>query len=237
MAQPDDAPGEHASTRDAHRRRLLLIAGAVVVVAAAAVWVVAFSSLLGVRTVRVQGVSVVSAGQVRAAAAVPNGRPLVRLDTGAIVRRVERLPAVRSADVFTTFPGTVTIRVTERTAVGYLPSAGRYVLVDANGVQYLTVSSKPARLPQFGLPAGADSTTAARGVATVASALGPQLLARVASIDAFDQNAITVLLTDSRVLHWGSADRSSDKARLLPTLLGQPGTQFDVSNPDQVVVR
>jgi cell division protein FtsQ len=71
----------------------------------------------------------------------------------------------------------------------------------------------------------------------VASALGPQLLARVASIDAFDQNAITVLLTDSRVLHWGSADRSSDKARLLPTLLGQPGTQFDVSNPDQVVVR
>lgn len=231
------ADGEPAPPRASDRRRTLLVAALSVVVIAAGVWVVAFSTLLGVRTVRVQGLSVVSASEVRAAAAVPHGRPLVRLDTGAIARRVERLPAVRKAAVSTTFPGTVTIRVTERTAVGYLQGSGRYVLVDADGVQYLTVAKKPVGLPQFGVPAGADSTTAARGVATVAAALGPRLLARVASIEAFDQNAITVLLTDSRVVHWGSAAHSADKARLLPALLGQPGTQFDVSNPDQVVVR
>jgi hypothetical protein len=36
---------------------------------------------------------------------------------------------------------------------------------------------------------------------------------------------------------WGSADRSADKAQVLPALLTRDGTTFDVSNPDVVVAR
>ena len=52
----DDGPDEGGSDTHGRRRtRLLVAAGVVVVLAAVAIWVVAFSSLLGVRTVQVHG--------------------------------------------------------------------------------------------------------------------------------------------------------------------------------------
>lgn len=218
-------------------RRLLAVAVLVAVVVALSVWLVAFSPVLGVRTVDVQGTRFLTAAQVRAAAGIHSGTPLVRLDTAAVVRRVEQLPAVRSARVHTHFPNGVTISITERTAVGFVEQDSRFVLVDGDGVQFRTMSVRPARLPQFALPGGAQAVPAARAVAGVAADLGAGLLAQVQSIQAFDPSAITLLLVDRRVVRWGSADRSADKARILPTLLAQPGTQYDVSNPDQVVAR
>ena len=61
--------------------------------------------------------------------------------------------------------------------------------------------------------------------------------ARIASIQALDPNAITLLMHNGRVVRWGSADRSADKARILPALLHQPGSQIDVTDPDQPFLR
>jgi len=44
-------------------------------------------------------------------------------------------------------------------------------------------------------------------------------------------------LRDGRTVLWGSAERSADKAQVLPALLARAGTTFDVSNPDVVSVR
>jgi cell division protein FtsQ len=74
-------------------------------------------------------------------------------------------------------------------------------------------------------------------VATVAADLPPSLLAPIASIQALDPQAITLVLSDDRVVRWGSVDRSADKARILPVLLAQPGQQYDVTDPDQPFVR
>jgi cell division protein FtsQ len=210
---------------------------AVGLVAVLTVWLVAFSPVLGVRTVRVAGVHTLTAAQIQAAAQVPDGRPLVRLDSGAIVRRVEALPTVESARVRTSLPGTVTITVVERTAVGYLDAGARYELVDRFGVQFRSVGARPASLPLFAVPADTRATAAARAVAGVAAALGPTLLRRVASIQALDPAAIVLQLSDQRVVLWGTTERSADKARILPALLAQPGTHFDVSDPDQVYAR
>jgi hypothetical protein len=38
-------------------------------------------------------------------------------------------------------------------------------------------------------------------------------------------------------VHWGSAAQSAEKARVLPTLLKQPGTQIDVTDPAQPFTR
>jgi cell division protein FtsQ len=111
------------------------------------------------------------------------------------------------------------------------------VLVDKTGDQVRSLPVKPRGLPQFAIPGGANAKATGRAVATVAAALTPRLLAKVASIQAFDPTAITVLLDDRRVVRWGSAERSAGKARILPTLLKQPGTTFDLTNPDQVVTR
>jgi cell division protein FtsQ len=74
-------------------------------------------------------------------------------------------------------------------------------------------------------------------VATVAGALTAPVLHKLSLISASDPSAITLQLRDGRSVQWGSADRSADKAQVLPALLARPGTDFDVSNPDLVVAR
>ncbi len=219
------------------RRALLVGAAGIVVTAALLSWLVAFSSVFGVRTVSVRGLDTLSAARVRAVADVTRATPLVRLDTGAVARRVETIPEVASARVSTSFPNTVVVTVVERRPIGYLDVDGRAVLVDRTGDQYHVAPVAPRGLPKFVVPSGSQARATGEAVATVAATLPAALRVRVASIQAFDPTAITLVLTDQRVVRWGSADRSADKARILPALLTQPGTQFDVSNPDLVVAR
>jgi cell division protein FtsQ len=226
-------PGPYRNTR----RNVVLILAGVLLLAIVTTWVVAFSSVLGVKTVTVRGAHNVSAARIRSVAAIEQGAPLIRLDTAAIVHRVEALPDVASAAASVSYPGTVVITVVERVPVAYVATEGRYELVDKTGRSYRTTPSQPRTLPRLSMPSGTRSLATAQAEATVAAALGPKLLAKINSIQAFDPGAITLLLTDQRVVHWGTAARSADKAQILPTLLRQPGTQIDVSNPDQPFVR
>jgi cell division protein FtsQ len=226
---------ESGERRIGRTRALVVIAAVAVLVAAVSVWVIAVSPVFGANSVTVRGARHVSAAQVRVAAAIRHRAPLVRLDTAAVARRVEALPDVASATVRTRYPSSVLITVTERVAVGYLAVGRTYVLVDKTGSQYRRLEATPRALPLFVVPAGADAKAAGQAVATVAASLSPELLAKTASVQAFDATAITLLLADGRVVRWGSADRSADKARILPVLLSQPGSTFDVTDPDQVV--
>ena len=230
------ADGDEPPRLDRRRRVLIVVALAVVAVVLVT-WLVAFSSVFGVRTVEVRGTQVLTAAQVRAAAAIDGGSPLVRLDTGAVARRVDRIAEVSSAQVSTSFPSTVVITVVERQPVGYVRRSGRAVLVDRTGDQYRTLSSAPAGLPHFVVPAGTSARTTGGAVATVAAALPAALRKQVRSIEALDAKAITLVLTGDRVVRWGSAARSADKARVLPVLLRHDVAQVDVSDPDQPFTR
>jgi cell division protein FtsQ len=218
-------------------RKLILGTIAVVLIGAAATWLVAFSSVFGVRSVDVRGVHVVTADQVRSAAKIANGTPLVRLDTDGIRSRVEALPEVASAKVTTSFPSTVIITISERIAIGVVKGSGGYLLVDRTGEQFRKVTSRPANLPLFVVPQGAAARQTGSAVATVAGALSARLRGRIDSIQAISPQAITLLFTNGRVVRWGGADRSATKARILPTLLHRPGTQIDVTNPSQPFIR
>jgi cell division protein FtsQ len=228
---------EPDTTAPRHRRRLrLLIAGAVVVVlAGAGTWVVAVSSLIGVRSVQVHGVHDLTSAQVQAAAHVRHGTPLVRLDTAAITRRVEALPDVASAQVSTSFPSTVVVTVSERAPVGYLRSGGRVLLVDRTGFAYHAVADAPATLPKLVVPTGSAARSARAAVAQVGAALPASLRPDVQSIDALDPVAITLVLTKGRIAQWGSASRSAEKGRILPVLLkhAKYDTQFNVVDPQR----
>ena len=234
-ASRQEPPEPPRSSRRLPNRKLVLTAVGAALVGALVIWLVAFSTVLGVKSVVVRGEHTLSAATVLAAADVPDGRPLVRVDTAAIQRRVEALADVESAKVTTSLPNTIVIAVIERRPVGYVQAGGGDVLVDRTGAQYRTVSSAPAGLPLFALPSGASATPTGAAVAAVASSLPHSLLVKVASIQAFDPTAITLLLTDQRVVRWGSSFRNADKARILPTLLKQLGTRFDVTNPDLVI--
>ena len=224
----------------------LILAGAAVLILVA-VWIVAFSPALGVRTVTVTGTKPITstqtltADEVRTAAKISSGSPLIRLDTGAIRSRVEALPDVASAAVSLAYPSTVRIEVTERVAVGYLANSqaggSPFELVDGTGAQYRDIAAAPANLPRFALPSGAAAQSTGHDVSVVAAALSASVLSQLAEISADSSLSITLILRDGRMVTWGSADNSPQKAALLPSLLAQPGTRFDVSNPNLVVAR
>jgi cell division protein FtsQ len=202
-----------------------------------AVWLLAFSPVFGVRSVTVRGTHLLTARQVEDAAHISHGTPLLRLNEAAITRRVEQLPEIGSAQVTTSFPSTVTITITERIPVGYVKQGNGYALVDHTGDQYRTTSTRPAKLPLFVVPSGADARTSGSALATVAAALPERIRAKTASIQALNPQAITLVLKDQRVVQWGSADRSAEKARVLAALLPHADQQIDVTDPDQPFTR
>jgi cell division protein FtsQ len=104
-------------------------------------------------------------------------------------------------------------------------------------VQYGQLDSPPPGLPHFAVPTGTAAAPTGQAVATVAAALSAPVLAQLAEISAANPQAITLVLRDGRTVLWGTAVRSQQKAALLPALLGQPGTHFDVSNPELAIVR
>ncbi len=217
-------------------RRVLIVIATVVAVSLLG-WLVLFSPVLGAQHVVVHGTSRLSVAQVRDAARVPSGRPLLRLDAGAIQKRVTALPEVATARVRSDYPSTVVITITERVAVGYVLRDGTIELVDRTGTQFRRASALPPGLPQFDLPSGADGVPAGQAVATVAASLPPTVLSQLLTVRATSPSDVTLVLRDQRTVRWGSAQRSADKARLLPVLLGRPGKVFDVSDPDEVFAR
>ncbi len=215
--------------RDPTRRRRAVVAVAVLLaLAGLATWLVAFSSVLGVHHVRVRGTASVPPTTVERVADVPQGHPLVRLDTSAIARRVETIPAVAGAEVTTSWPSTVIITVRERIAVGVLREDGQLMLVDRTGALYKKVATRPARLPLLAVSGGRAARAAA---ARVAAAMPADLRHRVRSLQALDPTAITVVLRSGTLVRWGGAERSMLKARVVEALRHRSVDQIDVTDP------
>jgi cell division protein FtsQ len=219
------------------RWRVLFPAALAAGVLGAAAWVVLFSSVLGVREVVVTGNAVLGADEVRRAAAVPDGEPMARVDLDEVRDRVAALRQVESAAVERGWPRTLRIRVVERTPVAAVPLGGRAALVDRYGVVVELRGSAPAGLPvlRVGRPGPGDPAT--REALRVLTGLPADLAGRLREVSAPGPASVTLLLADGRTVVWGGADRGTAKARILLTLLRQPGERYDVSSPDVAVVR
>ena len=176
-------------------------------------------------------------------------RTLLRVDTGAVARRVEAIPQVASAKVTKDWPDRLAIAVTERVPVMAVKMAGGgYDLVDPAGVTVRWAKGRPAALPllQTSLPGtaltGAPSVAAA---ADVLAELRPWLAKQVArvsvvqatgSTDAAGQQVI-LHLTDGKTVLWGGSDRAGQKNRELAILLPGKARFVDVSAQGTVVTR
>ena len=229
-------PAPAGPARSSRRGPLLGIVAALVALVAAAVYVVGFTGVLGVRQVTVTGVRALSADQVRAAAAVPDGRPLARVDTGVVADHVRALPGVERVAVARSWPGTLRITITERQGVAVVKRAGAYWLVAPDGVVFQRVPARP-KLPLLDLAdVGPDSPPARAALAAV-TALPPRLLAGVATVRAATPEQVTLTLTDGRTVFWGGGEDSAAKASVLGALLTRPGRHYDVSTPSVVTVR
>jgi cell division protein FtsQ len=226
---------ERVAERDRSRRRTRLVVGLSLVVAASLVagtgWMVLGSSVFGVETVDVTGISRLGPDQVRDQAAIERGTPLARLDTEGIVDRVGDLPAVLAVEVTRDWPSTVVIRVTERVPAAAQARGRDWALVDRTGVVFGTVARRPRDLPRVSAPV-TEGAPALRATLDVLDALPAPVREQVREVRAASLERVTLRLTRGRTVEWGSAERPERKAAVLTVLLTRKAKVYDVSAPD-----
>ncbi|MFU8853128.1 cell division protein FtsQ/DivIB [Micromonospora sp. SL1-18] len=226
----------------ARRRRMRAampwaVTAAVLAIAGLVAWTVLGTGLFGVRQVRVVGAQLVTPVEVREAAAVPDDAPLARVDLTATARRVGTLAPVERATVERDWPGTLVIRVVERTPAAAVPQGDGYAVVDRTGVVFQTVPRLPDGLAvmKVGRPAPDDLDT--RAGLEVLAVLSPQLRAELVSVEVAGLARISLRLRNDRMVVWGDATRGEDKSKVVTALLGRKADTIDVSAPDVVTFR
>ena len=240
------APGRGGGARAPGRLRRLrwkpvLFALTALVIVAVMAWALFGSKLLVVRSVRVaDNGTAVSASQVLAAAQVTRGQPLIRVDTGAIARRVAQLRQVQSAQVSKHWPSTVVITVQLRKPLFVLPVHGGYALVDAFGVNVRDAASRPPGLPL--LTVNTDSGTlrnspAVRAAAMVLAELPGRAAGQVRGVTTGGPNDVSVKLANGAIVIWGGAERGSFKAAELQILMRRHARVYDVSGVGTAVTK
>jgi cell division protein FtsQ len=226
------------------RRRPLALAGGLLLLAAA-LWFLWAGPVLAVGTVQVDGASTLSAEEVRNAAGIEVGTPLLRVDVDVAEARVARLPQIAAVEVTRGWPQSVVVTVVERVPVAVVGEVGRRSLVDRDGVLFDTVTGTPPPgvVPlEVAAPGPGDPATVAALAALVA--LPEEVRDDVDRASAAGSEDITLTLTDGTLVQWGGPEESRTKASVLTALLDrmadgdlEPAGTVDLSTPDAVVLR
>jgi len=230
-----------ARHRSQVRRRVIrvLVPILVVLLIAAVVWIIWFSPLFEATSVEVTGNSQASTEEIVAAAQVPIGTPLARIDTDAIRTRVREVPAVADASVTRNLSGVIGITVTERVGVYVISVASHYLLVDSTGTGFLTLDSVPEGLPVVTLTVDntAESGRLRADAATIVAALPDSVRTQMTWMGAETPDTFTIDLADGREILWGSSEESDLKAQVIDGLLNVDAHYYDVSSPSHPSTR
>ncbi|ANJ27261.1 hypothetical protein ATC03_11535 [Agromyces aureus] len=216
------------------RRRLAWgVALGVVALLVAVVLIGAYSPVMALRVVRVEGASRVPAADVEAAFSPMLGTPLALIDRGGVQQAMSGFPLIETYQTEAVPPDTLVVRIVERTPVGVIETADGLALVDAAGVVMERPESRPDGQPLITVDGGVASD-GFRAVAGVVRSLPAEIRAQVTAASAQTADDVTLQVGDARVV-WGSAEQSSLKADVLDGLLraAPPGSVslYDVSAP------
>jgi cell division protein FtsQ len=222
------------------RAAFFALAGAAII--AGAGWALLGDRVFVVRSVAVTGTHLVSTAQVIAAADVPVGTPLMRVNPGAVTRRVETIPQVASVTVAENWPDHLTIAIIERVPVlaVRVPDGG-YALLDPSGVLVRSAKTRPAGLPLFATSLHAEALRGDPGLACAAAVLTeltPALASTVTTVTvSAASQQVTLIMDGGRTVVWGAPGNAADKDRELEILLTGHVRYLDVAAPGTAVER
>lgn len=225
------------------RRRIkLIIAAGITAALVLLVVLTAYSPLLSLRTIEVQGTSRIDPAMVVTKLDDQVGRPLSLIDFGQIERTLESFPLVQSYVTETRPPDTLVIKIVERQPVASVQTDTGYQLIDPVGV---IVESSQERVPGYPLLDTAVTPKDSKQFAAIGAvmlAIPVDLRNQIQTVLAETPDSIRFIMasTGNSVL-WGSSEQSPLKARILTSMLAQPelasSTEIDVSSPEAPVVR
>ncbi|WP_189312613.1 cell division protein FtsQ/DivIB [Streptomyces brasiliensis] len=243
--QESSGPPPARRLRKLRLRTIVILAVALVLLGAGSVWLLYGSQWLRVKRVTVSGTDVLTPAQVREAAEVPVGAPLVSVDTGAIEDRLRRkLPRIDTADVVRSWPGGIGLKVVERTPVLVVRTDGKFLEVDDDGVRFATVGQAPKGVPTLELSASRSGSATAslrrfgtdrlvREAVRVAGAIPAAVARDTRAVKVLSYDDISLELSGGRTVAWGSGENGRAKARTLTALMkaASGARHFDVSVP------
>ncbi|MFI0349642.1 cell division protein FtsQ/DivIB [Actinomadura sp. 9N407] len=234
-------PGGAAAGRRPHRWKAVCVALLVIGVLGTVAWVLLGSRLLVVRSVEVTGTELAPRDRIVATAGIRLGLPMVRLGTGSVEARLERLREVESATVERQWPATVRIVVRERVPVVAVERAGRYHQLDRYGVTVTDGPSRPPALPTLSAASPGPTDASTLAALKVIGELPGGLRTRLHGVEASSPDTVTLRLRDGLTVVWGAAGRSAEKVRLIDALRASPAGRdartIDVSSPEFVTTR
>jgi cell division protein FtsQ len=245
-ADPGPRPPAAAQRRSRLRLRLrgrllLLVLFLSLALGGFAAWVLYGSNWVLVERVSVSGNRVLTKEQIRAAADVPVGVPLLSVDRAAAERRLtDRLPRVAQADVVRAWPHGIGLKVTERKPELAMKEDGKFVEVDAEGVRFAVVPKQPEGVPLLVMEVHGSaglrhfgSERLRREAVSVAAALPKSVARDTRTVRVRSYDSITLELTDGRTVLWGSSEHKAAKGKSLTALMkaAEDARHFDVSVP------
>ncbi len=182
------------------------------------------SSLFDVDEIVIEGVSTELEGEVRKAADINKGKPLLEVNSSSSSKRIEAIPWVREARISRSWGGTITIRVSTREPVAAFLTEEGWVVVDIEG----RVLDKEDELPYDLLPIEEEVGSLSIGewapeqvipLIQVAGTISTELTGDVSSIKGGNQ--IELLLFGGGKILFGDSSDIEEKALAAATILSQ----------------
>ncbi|RFU83568.1 cell division protein FtsQ [Streptomyces triticagri] len=233
------APGRRL--RLPSRRALVVALIAVVLLGGGGSWLLYGSPWLRVERVSTSGTGVLTPQEVKDAAAVPVGAPLISVDTGAIEDRLRReLPRIESVEAVRSWPHGIGLKVTERKPVLLIKKGRNFIEVDAAGVRFATVPRAPRGVPLLELSAERSPSLSRFGTdrlrreaVKVAGDLPSAIAGDTRAVKVRSYDSVVLELKSGRTVEWGSSEKGRAKGATLTALLkaAPKARHFDVSAP------
>ncbi|MHA7239018.1 cell division protein FtsQ/DivIB [Arthrobacter sp. TMS1-12-1] len=229
--------------RSRRLRNTVIALVAVTLVLGGLVAYVIFSPALALRTVSVQGNTLVTTAEIEAALEPLTGTPLTRISREQVADLLADQAPIEDVGIAAEPPSTLVVTVKERVPVAVLQTDREFVLIDSQGRQLKRVGQRgDAKLPLIDGGANAVNSEVFSSITAVLTELPVGILSRLNSASASSVDSIQLSLSGKQRIFWGSAERSAEKAKVLEAMLSLPPTdppvkEFDVSTPDRPVTR
>ncbi|MGA8788205.1 MAG: cell division protein FtsQ/DivIB [Paenarthrobacter sp.] len=224
--------------RRRQRRLVMWTLSIVAAVVAALIAGAVFSPALAVRTITVDGTTLLTPEDVQKALSGLEGKPLPQVGEQEINELLKPLVQVRSATMEARPPSELLVHVNERVPVALLKQGDSYVMVDVDGVQLgATKDQSAVALPLIDAGAGATNTELFKAIAAVLDTLPADVRAKMSTASASSPDAVELKLVDGKTVVWGNAEDRELKAKALEALLKMPAdpkakvSVYDVSVP------
>ncbi|MCD5347353.1 FtsQ-type POTRA domain-containing protein [Agromyces sp. S2-1-8] len=224
-------------TKRSRRRRLTWwIAGGAVAAVTVGIVAGAYSPLMALREVRVEGASRIPADSIAAAFDGQLGTPLTLITGEQVHAALADFRLIETYSVETIPPGTLVVRIVERTPVGVIEAKGGGLeLVDAAGVVIDRPAERPDGQPLIEVDGGVGSE-GFKAVAAVVRSLPAEVRSQLVGASAETPDDVRLELAGGVPVVWGGANDSGLKADVLATLMkaAPPDTVpgYDVSSPE-----